>query len=415
MNRDLPQDLTNDVAGLPSQVLAAAAGALVAITDAHALTQTQRERLESAYKAVGSHLAEDKVFSSITREVHPQGSMLLGTTTRPEGKTEFDVDLVLSLVPRLHERWNCVLLLDAAYEALKEHAKQHNLKIHKKRRCIQLQYANEMHADVTPIIHNPQIYGLHCDTMGLVPDRNLYRYLGTNPKGYGKWFDSSALLMPVFTMRRSLDIAAKADVIPLPSQAVFDRLLSRIVQLFKIHRIVYFSDKIDLCPPSAFLTTIIVHAYRDAASASFASPMDFLLYVWRKMPDYIQVQSSYDHNIWVVENPAAEGDNLADRMNSLPARKVAFREWYIQFHEDLISLIKQVGSKGGIDTLSKSVTSTYGEVAGKSINTTVLTSTQTQRTSRQVIVPRGAGTAGSLAAAPAIAMSSQSHNFFGSL
>lgn len=412
MNRDLPQNFTNDLAGLPTQVATAAAGALVAITDAHALTQTQRERLKSAYDAIGSHLAEHKKFNSITMEVHPQGSMLIGTTTRPEGKAEFDVDLVLSLVPGLHEKVNCKSLLDAAHEALTEHANKHDLAIHRKCRCIQLQYADEMHADITPVILHPQTYGLHCDTMGLVPDRELQRYLATNPKGYGKWFDTSAALMPEFSLRRTMDIVAKADVIPLPSQAVFNRLLSRIVQLFKIHRNAYFSASTDLSPPSVFITTLIVHAYRDAIGEKFETPMDLMFYIWRNMPRYIQFQPGYEH-YWILENPTASGDNLADRMNTVPARKKAFENWHMQFYQDLTGLIKQLSAKGGVDALAKNVTLAYGPVAGRSINTAVLASTEAQRASGRVIVPKGVGIASGLAATPSIAMPSRPHNFFG--
>ena len=89
MHRDLPNNHAFDVVSLPPQAVAAAAGALVAITDAHSLTQSQHERLESAYGAIGSHMTKHEQFGPITIEVHPQGSMLIGTTTRPEGKADF--------------------------------------------------------------------------------------------------------------------------------------------------------------------------------------------------------------------------------------------------------------------------------------------------------------------------------------
>jgi hypothetical protein len=120
-----------------------------------------------------------------------------------------------------------------------------------------------MHADVAPVVHHPRHFGLHGETYGLIPDRDLERYVGTNPKGYGRWFESLAALMPAFTQRDALVELAKADVVPLPSHAVFDRLLSRIVQLFKIHRNNFFVKHNDLCPPSIFVTTLVAHAYRD--------------------------------------------------------------------------------------------------------------------------------------------------------
>lgn len=414
MHRDLPHGRASDVVSLSPQAVAAAAGALVAITDAHSLTQTQHERLESAYGAIASHMAEHHQFRHLTIEVHPQGSMLIGTITRPEGRAEFDVDLVLSLVEGLHNRVDCDALLDAAYRALHEHAECHDLKIARKRRCIQLQYVNEMHADVTPVIHHPRPFGLYGDTFGLVPDRDLERYLGTNPKGYGRWFDASAVIMPVFRLRRELEVTAKADVVPLPSLAVFDRLLSRIVQLFKIHRNVFFAEDLDLCPPSVFITTLIVQAYRDATGLVFTSPLDLLLNIWRDMPRYIRRQSSgLGREVWIVDNPTAPGDNLADRMNSTPERQRAFAIWHAQFHEDLLDLIAQADSKDGIDALSKRVSSVYGSIAGRAINAAALAATQTQRAARQVSVPTRTSMASSLATASAIKLSSQPHRFFG--
>ena len=88
-----------------------------------------------------------------------------------------------------------------------------------------------------------------------------------------------------------------------------------------------------------------------------------------------------------MDNPTAAGDNLADRMNSTPERQRAFTKWHAQFHEDLLDLVAQAGSKDGIDTLSKRVSSIYGPIAGRAINAAALAATQTQRAARQVSVP----------------------------
>ena len=125
-----PEGRAAQLAGLSTEAFAAAAGALVAITDAHLLTASQRERLESAYRAIGSRMAEHPKLGDVTVEVHPQGSMLIGTTTRPEGKAEMDVDLVLLLTSGLHNHLACAHLLDAVHEALSEHAQRKRSAIH---------------------------------------------------------------------------------------------------------------------------------------------------------------------------------------------------------------------------------------------------------------------------------------------
>ena len=57
---------------------------------------------------IGDFLSEHPFFGGLTVEVHPQGSMALGTTTKPEGKAEFDVDLVARLTPAARKSWSMI-------------------------------------------------------------------------------------------------------------------------------------------------------------------------------------------------------------------------------------------------------------------------------------------------------------------
>jgi hypothetical protein len=272
-----------------------------------------------------------------------------------------------------------------------------------------------MHADVTPVIHHPQVVGLHGDTFGLVPDRDLSRYMDTNPKGYGRWFDTSAARMPMFTLRKGLEVYAKADVVPLPAIAIFDRLLSRIVQLMKIHRNIFFAAQGPcLCPPSVVITTLVVHAYNAAVAHTFSSPLDLLLEIWREMPRYIRWERDHrGRQIWYVPNPAAPRDNLADRMNESRDRQDSFRDWHDRFGEDLLALIAQADSNSGLDVLSKTITKTFGAIAGKRVNAAMVGAINSQRSAGQVSVPLRS-TASAIAAVPTITMSSRAHGFFGS-
>ena len=56
------------------------------------LTKTQRERIETAYNAVGSYLASCDHPLLEGAQIYPQGSMRLRTTNKPLGQEEFDVD-----------------------------------------------------------------------------------------------------------------------------------------------------------------------------------------------------------------------------------------------------------------------------------------------------------------------------------
>src|SRR5580698_9876815 len=58
------------------------------------LTPTQHEDASARYRAVGTWLGEanDVLLSALT--VYPHGSIALGTTVKPHGRNEHDVDLM---------------------------------------------------------------------------------------------------------------------------------------------------------------------------------------------------------------------------------------------------------------------------------------------------------------------------------
>src|SRR5690606_810498 len=120
------------------------------------------------------------------------------------------------------------------FAALNRYAKAHCLRIHRWERCVTLEYANGMFADIAPVIDVPSQFGIYGDTLGRIPDREKQRYELTNPRGYAKVFDKAAAISPVFTSdfhfsEATLD-SIRAEVLPLPdSQEVFTRLLSRLV------------------------------------------------------------------------------------------------------------------------------------------------------------------------------------------
>jgi hypothetical protein len=116
---------------------------------------------------------------------------------------------------------------------------------------------------------------------------------------------------------------------------------------------------------------------------------------------------------WTVDNPAAAGDNLADRMNSTPERQQAFLIWHDKFHKDLVDLIQQAGSAQGIDTLVKRASAAYGTAAGRAIADAAAKAIEAQRAARRVSFPARATSAAGAVAAPTIALASQPHRFFG--
>jgi len=405
--------MKRDLSILSTRNVNIAIGILAAITNAHSLTATERERLEQAYGAIGKFLAEHPDFENITIEVHPQGSMSIGTTVRPEGKIEIDIDIVILLIQGYHNKVTCKKLLSKLYTALNEYAERHDLGIELKRRCVQLEYAGSMHADATPVVHHPlanRPYGL---THALVPDRELLHYQRTNPKGFGGWFGDASDQMPNFVLHRdTVSLTMKADVVPLPSAEIFDRLLARIVQFFKIHRNIFFANR-DFCPASAFITTLVVKAYLAAVGRTFHSPLDLILDIWQNMPRIIERTPLADgRETWAVYNPTAEGDNLADRLNT-PERQAAVQAWHAKFGEDFLQLIENADSVDGTDALSTQIRKSYGDKSARGISTAVSEFTKRERHGQRIHIPGKALSGAGTAAAPSIGIASKPHRFFG--
>ena len=161
---------------------------LVGISEKLQISPTQHEKAASRYKAVEECLGRPQ--SSLERfrpTIFPQGSLCLGTTVKPRGREEYDLDLVLQLAsidPRIVDS-------DSLFQAvLRELAKSdvYRPMLEPKNRCITIDYADEFHLDLLPAVPDPHAGG----TCVLVPDRERRRWTPSNPRGYAAWFEERA-------------------------------------------------------------------------------------------------------------------------------------------------------------------------------------------------------------------------------
>ena len=114
--------------------------------------------------------------------IYLQGSTALGTSVRPIGSLEHDVDAV-SFLPNASRGDPPAVVKKVVGDRLRENGHYAKLLV-EKTRCWRLVYANEFHIDVTPAILNTL-----CRFAGeLVPDKPLKNWKETNPKGYRKAF-----------------------------------------------------------------------------------------------------------------------------------------------------------------------------------------------------------------------------------
>lgn len=342
-------------------------GVLEAIARSHEPTQTMFEQLESAYQSTGEFVADSIEFKDALIEIHPQGSRAIGTTTRPTAHTEIDIDLVARLQIQTFNKYSGYggpkTLLDDLHNVLARYGARHDLVVKRRARCVTLLYSNDLHADITPVIDSPLQSLDFGDSHGMVPDKDLSRFLGTNPLGYRKWFDGVAKLHPIYTVMLTKDFSesTSASVLPLPAVGeVFDRFLCRIVQVVKIHRNKLFGDKASNAPTSIFLTTLVARLYQQLSQRPHLDELDLLLDIANMLPTAFERHRHADGTEeWRLLNPTTKNENVASRMNS-PERQQGFWIWLDAFSEDLTKLSRAIQNNTGKDQLLLQVQQAFG-------------------------------------------------------
>lgn len=386
----------------------------------HEPTPTQLDALDRSYNSTGEFLAECPEFYGLLQEVHAHGSRRLGTlvkplVARPEG---FDVDLIARLDQVAARKYGGAdgpsRLLGDLFSALQRYATAHGLRIHRWERCVTLEYANGMFADIAPVIDGPSMLGQYGSTRGFIPDRKLQRYVPTNPRGYAKGFDKVAATSPNFTsglaFAKAMDSAARAEIEPLPApEEVFNRLLSRLVQLLKLHRNVAFSETPasggDVSPSSIFLTTLAAAAYTVQAPQPHNSPLELLLDIVKTMPSCFERKPRSDGTEhWLLANPSVPEENLAEGMNT-PQKQAAFIWWHRRVTEHLAEIVDAIEGYAGMDVLLAALERAFGKRAAGAIRDDEANRRQSNRQIGRVALI-AAGTA------PVVAVA-RPHTFFG--
>ncbi len=319
-------------------------------------SSTQADRAKTNYEAVGQWLADAEDDWLASSRIYLQGSTALGTTVKPIGQNEHDVDLVCH-IPGLGQWRSPASCKQLVGERLKANQRYGRI-LEEKPRCWRLNYAGEFHLDITPSIPNAD-----CGNGGeLVPDKTLRCWKATNPKGYRDAFKRRAELIPRMRLLKSFaeDRArTDSDIEPFPEQPRFKGLLCRIVQIAKRHRDIYFlSHDTSLAPISVIITTLAAWSYEHCVGTMvFDSELDVLCAVIRHMPDFIQPQEEGGRIHWAIWNETTQGENFAERWNAETAKAQAFFDWHAAAIRDLESFT----AAEGLDRLSKNLTASFGQ------------------------------------------------------
>ncbi len=313
---------------------------LAKMAEAAELDQTRWNKLKTAYEAISKWFSEDPdFFGEVGIEIYPQGSVSIGTTTKPIGKTEFDLDVVIH-IKLLSSNYEPESIFNEVVRRLNEN------EIYKKMsepmsHCVRLNYKGDFHLDVVPGC----MVVRYDDKLIDIPDQKNKIWLRSCPKGYQTWFlDISNKVQLTF-----LEKAFSASRVEIEEYAK-KKPLQRAVQLIKMRRNIYFNDQPESAPASIILTTLAAQFYDGQASIS-----ETFEGIISKIKDHIQ--TFYPNKPFKLPNPVNPGENLADVWEA----KQELYGHFISFIEQLYSDWQELKESHGIEEEAEMMKGMFGE------------------------------------------------------
>ncbi len=305
------------------------------------LSSLQHALAEQRYSAVGAWLeAESSPLAPLGPKIYPQGSLRIGTTVRPLGREEYDLDLVCEFEVDRQRIGHPVVLLDAVELRLKQHATYRPM-VERKNRCIRLKYANEFHLDILPACSDRK----SGPTCIVVPDRGAMSWKPSNPIGYADWFESRAALAQAVLIERAQ---------PLPDQEPVEAKapLKLVVQLLKRWRDNAYTRTPELAPISIVLTTLAGQLYAGEQSVSVG--------LSQTLQGIRGILPATGERL-IVRNPANPAEDLSETWSQNPHAYRAFVDGLVEFDD----VWQEVGRASGVDACARLLERLFGEDATK--------------------------------------------------
>ncbi|WP_404391352.1 nucleotidyltransferase [Pseudoalteromonas phenolica] len=326
------------------------------------LTDTQRERIETAYNAVGNYLANCEEPLLKDAKIYAQGSIRLRTAVKPLEREEFDVDLILFL-PNARNASR-----DQIVSAVKTHLLKHKVYgelLEELPRGFRINYKGDYHLDITPAIEYDSA-PLTGHPLWVVDKRNEFKE--SNPEGMASAFDKSCLLKPKFLAQKSLYAALNSrSVEELPDQSI-KHLLNRIIQILKRHRDIWAQDTSNthsqFKPISVLLTTLATKAYVEVVDAGkeYDNEFDLILDVIELMPHHIENELGQI----LVANPSMRAENYAEKWNRVKDNEgYKLQQAFFAWHKAAVNSFEYMitDEVSGLDNMFASLSSSFGDKA----------------------------------------------------
>ena len=306
------------------------------------ISPTAYDQAVARYTAVCNWLeADGSIVAVFNPTIYPQGSMKIGTTAKPFGRDEYDLDFVCEFRFAVNNLQSPLQLLKLLESRLREHEVYRSI-LEMKNRCVRLNYANEFHLDILPACPDLSVGG----SCLFVPDRKTLSWKRSNPKGYADWFESRCEIGLKLLME-SRKLMEKAEPIPPQEAAEEKAVLKRVVQLLKRWRDVKFQREPKLAPISMVLTTLAAHAYGGEHSVPEA--------MTSVLNHIVSLVASSNPRVY-VPNPANPNEDLSERWDDA-AQYRAFVHGIANLHGEWNKALAATG----IQNVSNELEHLFGE------------------------------------------------------
>ena len=228
------------------------------------LNEGRRERLHSGWRGVYEHLSRNLPGF---QEAEMQGSFALGTIIKPTNGREYDLDMLVIMDE--DAEMDPKDYIKKVYRTMKANGNYAD-KVHRKTRCVEVNYAGEFHMDIVPCVER--------DGAMYICNRQTNEFEITDGTGFRDWFNGK--------------------------NEVTHGNLKRAARLLKYLR----DHKRTFTAPSVLLTTLIGNAVWDGDDGSqFKTLPDALKTVTNRVNDFLQINPFMPR----ISNPALPEEDFS--------------------------------------------------------------------------------------------------------
>lgn len=385
------------------------------------LSPTNHRKAVARYEAISGWIEHDgSPLAGRVDRFYPQGSMAIGAAIASKTTSdEFDLDVVAELdLPSWTTPQEVLDLLFLAVNG--RPGSRYHGKVRRRTRCVTVEYADNMHIDVTPALRRrgtPERESLIFHHRAEAPATPSFRCVA-NPYGFAEWFKQATppdhRFAEAFMARTAayelalLVEAAEREPVP-PQEPSFRKSLAVItLQLVKRWRNIQYDDRSGRRPPSIMIARLI------AENANRTNCLSRELLHQSKSMLSVFSRSQRSGSLVHLTNPVCEADILTDRWpGSLPEQAVFTRDL-----ELLVARAERLTAGCDLAEIQKIMAELFGEAPtahafgdfNRRLGNDVRGgSSRHQRGTGRIVLP--SATAG--AVHPSVAYPTPKHTFYG--